>query len=75
MPMAAGAFAECKPAFDQNLISTHTHVHTLSMDNPKKPDLKRKLVVVGDGSSAPYSIMAKWLNVWDAKVAVERPVF
>lgn len=31
------------------LTRTDCHTYALSMDNPKRPDLKRKLVVVGDG--------------------------
>jgi hypothetical protein len=44
------------------------------MENSKRPDLKRKLVVVGDGLYVSLSIHGRVLIVWDAKVAVERPV-
>lgn len=44
----------CNLSFDHNQLP-----HVLSMDNPKKPDLKRKLVVVGDGSSALSQLMAE----------------
>lgn len=57
------------PPFDDNYLP-----HTLSMDNSKRPDLKRKLVVVGDGLSVSLSTRGQVLIVWDAKVAVERLV-
>jgi hypothetical protein len=42
------------------------------MDNSKRPDLKRKLVVVGDGLYVSLSTRGRALIVLDAKVAVER---
>ena len=52
----------------------HTHVRSFAMDSSKRPDLKRKLVVVGDGLSVSLSTRDRALIVWDAKVAVERLV-
>lgn len=56
------------------LTRTDYHIFSLSMDNIKRPDLKRKLVVVGDGSSVSRTIYSRLLTVWGAKVAAERPV-
>ena len=38
------------------LTETDCHARSLSMDNSTRPDMKRKLVVVGDGSFAPHLI-------------------